>query len=52
MTRKEDAKRYMELNPGGEAKTIRVGFMRVPFWRCRPVKGHGPWSALPKYEDE
>ncbi len=50
MSRKDDAAHYMTLFPEGEAKTVRVGFMRVPFWRCRPVKGYGSWSALPVYE--
>lgn len=45
MNRKNDAKRYVELNPAGEAKTIKVGYTK--FWRCRPIKNVGPWHALP-----
>lgn len=49
--RRADAKTYEHLNPKGEAKTIRKGFFQVPFWRCRPIKGHGSWQALPRYPE-
>lgn len=49
--RRADAKTYERLHPEGEAKTIRKGFLQIPFWKCRPVKGYGSWSALPKYEE-
>lgn len=49
MSRKEDATIYVTMHPEGEAKTVRVGYMRIPFWRCRPKKGYGSWLALPFY---
>lgn len=49
--RRADAKTYERLNPEGEAKTIRKGLLRVPFWKCRPKKGFGSWQALPRYPE-
>jgi hypothetical protein len=47
MSREDDARLYRQMFPHGEARTMRVGFMQVPFWRCRERKGFGSWQALP-----
>ena len=54
MSREDDAKIYRQLHPGGEARTVITGGPRryKPYWRCRPVKGHGPWQALPNYSKD
>lgn len=56
MSREDDAREYRRLHPDVEARTVvatgrRPGLL-ARFWRCRPVKGHGPWLALPEYTKE